>query len=53
MGFYQLLKIGIAPAVVLLQWAGWGQTPTARTCAALGVLLTGIIMATVADKEVR
>jgi hypothetical protein len=46
------MKIGIAPAVVFLQWAGWGQRPTPKTCAAVGVLLTGIMMATLADKEV-
>ena len=52
-GFYQLLKIGITPTVVVIQWVGFSRRPTRKALVAIAVLLVGVTLATVTDKQVR
>jgi solute carrier family 35 protein E3 len=51
-GFYQLLKIGITPTVVLIQWIGFSKRPSRKSLIAVSVLLVGVTLATVTDNQV-
>lgn len=51
-GFYQLTKIAIAPAVLIIESVSSRQVPELRLTACIIVVCLGITLATVADKEV-
>ena len=52
-GFYQLSKILIAPAIILIEAVWFKKVPTRLELASVGVLCMGVTLATVSDSEVR
>jgi len=51
-GFYQISKILVTPAVMLLNLALYNEGTTSETKMAVGIMLTGVTMATVTDVDV-
>lgn len=51
-GFYQISKILITPAVMVMQYLMSGQTSTTEVKMAVGIMLVGVTMATVSDVDV-
>jgi solute carrier family 35 protein E3 len=51
-GFYQISKILVTPAVMSLNYVLYGETTTQMVKAAVGVMLVGVTMATVSDVDV-
>ena len=51
-GFYQLSKILIAPAIILIEAVWFKKVPTRLELASVGVLCLGVTLATVSDSEV-
>lgn len=49
-GFYQILKIAIAPTVMLLDFAMFRKTQSFRVCLSVGVVCAGVSAATVTDQ---
>ena len=52
-GFYQLAKILIAPAVIAIEAAFYAKRPTRNELLAVCVLCVGVTMATVTDDQAR
>ena len=52
-GFYQLAKILIAPAVIAIEAAFYAKHPTRNELLAVCVLCVGVTMATVTDDQAR
>ena len=52
-GFYQLAKILIAPAVIGIEAAFYAKRPTRNELLAVAVLCVGVTMATVTDDQAR
>ena len=51
-GFYQLSKILIAPAIIIIEAIWFKRTPTRMELSAVTLLCVGVTLATVADLEV-
>ena len=51
-GFYQLSKILIAPAIILIEAVWFKKVPSRLELSAVGVLCLGVTLATVSDSEV-
>ena len=51
-GFYQLSKILIAPAIILIEAVWFKKVPTRLELAAVALLCIGVTLATVSDSEV-
>ena len=51
-GFYQLTKICIAPAVIAIEAVAFKKLPTKTELAAIAVLCLGVMLATVTDSQV-
>ena len=51
-GFYQIIKALIPPAVLLIQSVQAQQVPSAKVMASVALLTVGIVAATVTDDEV-
>ena len=51
-GFYQVTKLSVIPAVILIEFVRDGKTQTYRVCIALFLLLLGVGIATVTDLKV-
>jgi len=51
-GFYQLSKILIAPAIILIEAVWFKKVPTRMELAAVALLCIGVTLATVSDSEV-
>ena len=51
-GFYQLSKILIAPAIILIEAVWFKKVPTRLELSSVGVLCAGVTLATVSDSEV-
>ena len=51
-GFYQLSKILIAPAIIIIEAVWFKKTPTRMELSAVALLCVGVALATVADLEV-
>lgn len=51
-GFYQIMKIAIAPMVIFIEAIWYCKRPSRRTLTSVAVLLAGITTATVTDKQV-
>ena len=52
-GFYQLAKIAITPALIAIEAAFYAKRPTRMELAAVAVLCMGVTLATVTDDQVR
>ena len=52
-GFYQLSKILIAPAIIIIEAVWFKKVPSRLELSAVGVLCLGVTLATVSDSEVR
>jgi solute carrier family 35 protein E3 len=52
-GFYQLSKILIAPAIIIVEALWFKKVPTHMELAAVSLLCLGVAMATVADSQVH
>lgn len=50
-GFYQLAKIAITPALIAIEAAFYAKRPTRQELAAVVVLCAGITLATVTDDQ--
>ena len=50
-GFYQLAKTAITPAVIAIEAAFYGNRPTCAELGAVTVLLSGVLLATVTDDQ--
>jgi len=51
-GFYQISKILVTPTVMFLNFVLYGEGTTSQTKMAVGIMLTGVTMATVTDVDV-
>ena len=51
-GFYQLSKICVTPAVIALDFVWFQKRPTIGELQAVGVLCLGVLLATVTDSQV-
>ena len=51
-GFYQLSKILIAPAIIILEAVWFSKLPSRLELAAVALLCIGVTLATVSDSEV-
>jgi uncharacterized membrane protein YiaA len=51
-GFYQLSKILIAPAIILIEAFWFNKVPARLELAAVALLCVGVTLATVSDAEV-
>ncbi|KAK9834827.1 hypothetical protein WJX81_001779 [Elliptochloris bilobata] len=51
-GFYQLAKIAITPAVIAIEAAFYAKRPTLAEVAAVAVLCSGVTLGTVSDDQV-
>lgn len=51
-GFYQIMKIAVAPAVLLLEFIFYRKTVSPRTVASIVVVCLGVGMATVTDPQI-
>ena len=52
-GFYQLAKIAITPALLVIEAVFYAKRPTRLELAAVGILCVGITLATVTDDQAR
>ena len=52
-GFYQLAKIAITPAVLAIEAVFYAKRPTRLELTAVGILCVGITLATVTDDQAR
>ncbi len=52
-GFYQLSKILIAPAIIIIEAIWYSKLPSRLELAAVALLCIGVTLATVSDAEVR
>ena len=50
-GFYQLAKIAITPAIIAIEAAFYAKRPTRAELAAVAVLCMGVALATITDKQ--
>jgi solute carrier family 35 protein E3 len=50
-GFYQVMKIAVAPTVILIEAALFGKIPPVRIVASVLVVCLGIGIATVTDSQ--
>ncbi len=52
-GFYQLAKIAITPAIIAIEFAFYAKRATRAELAAVAVLCVGVMLATVTDDQAR
>ncbi len=52
-GFYQLAKIAITPAIIAIEAAFYAKHPTRYELAAVAMLCLGVMLATVTDDQAR
>ena len=52
-GFYQLAKIAITPAIIAIEAAFYAKRPTRAELAAVAVLCMGVTLATITDDQAR
>jgi len=50
-GFYQISKIAVAPAVLTIDWLMYGKRSSREVMGSIGVVCLGVGMATVSDPE--
>lgn len=50
-GFYQISKIAVAPAVLTIDWLLYGKRSSGEVMGSIGVVCLGVGMATVSDPE--
>ncbi|KAI8472997.1 MAG: triose-phosphate transporter family-domain-containing protein [Monoraphidium minutum] len=52
LGFYQMSKLAVTPALVAIEWLFYGKAASPRVLAAVAVLIAGIALCTATDEQV-